>query len=66
MPSFKYSAVGPDGRTIKGTLDAPSQGECLEQLRNRSLMPLRVEEKSGKSKSAAASPSEWIRTELKL
>ncbi len=57
MPNFKYSAVGTDGRTIRGTLDAPSQGDCLEELRRRSLMPLRVEEKSGGKKPAASAPS---------
>ncbi|MDJ0975413.1 MAG: type II secretion system F family protein [Planctomycetota bacterium] len=60
MPSFKYSAVGSDGRTVRGTLEAPSQNDCLDELRRRSLTPLRVEEKSGKKKkaaSAAAAPA---------
>jgi type IV pilus assembly protein PilC len=45
MPSFKYSAVGSDGRTVKGSLDAPSQSEVVEQLRRRSLTPLNVEQR---------------------
>ncbi len=57
MPNFKYSAVGTDGRTIRGTLDAPSQGDCLEELRRRSLMPLRVEEKAGGKKARGAPAS---------
>ena len=58
MPSFKYSAVGTDGRTVRGTLDASNQNELLEELRKRSLMPLKVEAKSGSSSSArpAAKP----------
>ena len=66
MPSFKYSAVGSDGRTVRGSLDATSQTECLEELRRRSLMPLKVELKSaagGKSSSksnakSSASPAQ--------
>lgn len=58
MPSFKYSAVGSDGRTVRGTLDASSQTECLEELRRRSLMPLKVEPKGGGgSKSSSGSSS---------
>ena len=64
MPTFKYSAVGSDGRTVKGNLDAGSQGELVEELRRRSLTPLRVEEKAGgkaagtpKTRTPKAGPS---------
>lgn len=65
MPSFKYSAVSSDGRTVRGTLDAPDQNECVEELRRRSLMPLRVEEKrgrggGGKTKSSPGPSSNGI------
>ena len=56
MPTFKYSAVGTDGRTVKGNIEASSQGELVEELRRRSLTPLRVEEKSG-SGGRATKPS---------
>jgi type IV pilus assembly protein PilC len=49
MASFKYSAIGADGRTVKGSLDAASQTELVEELRKRSLMPLHVEERRGKA-----------------
>lgn len=49
MPSFKYSAIGADGRTVRGSLDASDQTALLEELRKRSLTPLRVEEKGGMS-----------------
>ncbi|MDF1700260.1 MAG: type II secretion system F family protein [Planctomycetota bacterium] len=45
MPSFKYSAIGSDGRTVRGSIDASDQTALLEELRKRSLTPLRVEEK---------------------
>ena len=38
MPTFKYSAVGTDGRTVKGKIEASSQGELVEELR-RLLRP---------------------------
>ena len=43
MPTFKYSAVGSDGRTIRGSLDAGTQSECVDELRRRNLTPLQVE-----------------------
>jgi len=55
MPSFKYSAIGADGRTVRGSIEASDQSGLLEELRKRSLTPLRVEEKSGRS--AAAKPA---------
>jgi len=59
MASFKYSAIGSDGRTVRGTLDASSQAELLEELRRRSLMPLQVEERGGAGvKSRPAAPRE--------
>ncbi|MDA1195051.1 MAG: type II secretion system F family protein [Planctomycetota bacterium] len=49
MPSFKYSAIGSDGRTVKGAIDAADQPALVEELRRRSLTPLRVEEKGASS-----------------
>ncbi len=58
MPNFKYSALGSDGRTVRGVLEAPSQTELLAELRKRSLMPLKVEEKRGSgARPMAASTS---------
>ncbi|MDJ0523465.1 MAG: type II secretion system F family protein [Planctomycetota bacterium] len=56
MPSFKYSAIGSDGRTVRGSIDANDQGELLEELRKRSLTPLRVEEKGGRARAATKTP----------
>src|SRR5438445_2794868 len=47
MPSYKYSAVGPDGRTVNGRLDAPNKTECVAELRKRSLTPINIQEKAG-------------------
>ena len=50
MPTFKYSAIGSDGRTVRGNLEASTQGELVEELRRRSLTPLRVEERMARRK----------------
>jgi type IV pilus assembly protein PilC len=51
MPSFKYSAIGSDGRTIRGSLDAADQNALVDELRKRSLTPLRVEERVGANRA---------------
>jgi len=57
MPSYKYSAVGSDGRTVSGRLDAASKTDCVAELRKRSLTPIDIQEKSGGSSAAAPSSS---------
>ena len=47
MPTFKYSAVGADGRTIKGSLAAASEAECVESLRRKHLTPIEVRASGG-------------------
>jgi type IV pilus assembly protein PilC len=54
MPTFKYSAIGQDGRTVRGSLGAGTQAELVEELRKRNLMPLKIESKSGPDTSAPA------------
>jgi type IV pilus assembly protein PilC len=53
MPTFKYSAVGADGRTVRGSIPAPGRQECLDELRRQNLMPLKIEESSGRSEAPA-------------
>src|SRR5262245_6544824 len=60
MPSYKYSAVGSDGRTVSGKLDASSKTECVAELRKRSLTPIDIQEKNGAGgggRSPAPAPS---------
>ena len=45
MPTFKYSAMGSDGRTVRGAVDAGSKAEAIEELRRRSLTPLQMDSK---------------------
>ena len=63
MPSYKYSAVGSDGRTVNGRLDASSKTECVAELRKRSLTPIDIQEKGaagaggGGGRAPSAAPS---------
>jgi type IV pilus assembly protein PilC len=58
MPTFKYSAIGADGRTVRGSVDADSQPAVVEELRKRNLMPLKIDDRGGSSAPAASSGSE--------
>src|SRR5512138_2383006 len=53
MPSFKYSAMQGDGRTISGVVEAPNKQECVAELRKRNLTPLDIEEGGGFGRAAA-------------
>ena len=57
MPNYKYSAVGADGRTISGRIDAASKTDCVAELRKRSLTPIDIQEKSGGGAGDGASHS---------
>jgi general secretion pathway protein F len=43
MPSFRYTAIAPNGETIQGFLDAPSEKAVIEQLRRQGSLPMRAE-----------------------
>lgn len=38
MPLYRYSAVGPDGKTIKGVIDADSLSVAKERLRKQQIL----------------------------
>ncbi|MHC5010029.1 MAG: type II secretion system F family protein [Planctomycetota bacterium] len=57
MGKFKYSAVGSDGRTVRGVLDAGTQQECVDELRRRNLTPLQVEKRSGRAVKPREAPT---------
>lgn len=57
MPSYKYSAIGTDGRTVSGRLDAPNRTECVAELRKRMLTPIDIQEKGGGKASPSPAPA---------
>ncbi|MFY0656123.1 MAG: type II secretion system inner membrane protein GspF [Neptunomonas phycophila] len=44
MPSFEYQAVNPQGKKLKGFLDADSERHARQQLRDKQLMPINLHE----------------------
>lgn len=44
MPTFTYRAVGPDGKTVEGTLTAENQQTVLRMLDEDALFPVSVSE----------------------
>jgi type IV pilus assembly protein PilC len=57
MPNYKYSAVGADGRTVSGRIDAANKTECVAELRRRALTPIDVQEKGGAPRASSPSPA---------
>lgn len=47
MPAFQYQALDPDGRGRKGLLEGDSARQVRQQLRERGLTPVEVQEVSG-------------------
>ena len=58
MPSYKYSAIGSDGRSVSGRLDAANKTECVAELRRRSLTPVDIQEKGGERPAPRPAPRE--------
>ncbi|OPL09731.1 MAG: hypothetical protein AVO33_00150 [delta proteobacterium ML8_F1] len=44
MPIYKYEAVNYDGETVSARLDAGTQQELIDKLREKNLYPVKVEE----------------------
>jgi general secretion pathway protein F len=42
MPTWRYSAIDPSGRTVNGSLDAPDEAAVLRHLRQIGALPLSV------------------------
>ena len=51
MTSFKYAAKNNGGQTVEGTIQAMDKGEALAELRRQNLVPIRVDEVSGKHRA---------------
>jgi len=49
MPTFKYLAKTPEGKTVDGVVSAGSAGEAVGELRRKNLVILKVAEASGRA-----------------
>ena len=55
MPTFVYKAVDTRGREVSDTLDAPSRLTAIDQLVNKNLCPVSVDEQEGPKTTGAFS-----------
>jgi general secretion pathway protein F len=56
MPLFRYSAVGPNGKTIKGVIDADSLLVAKERLRKQQILVTTLSHLQNKQDQLALSP----------
>ena len=43
MPAFRYSAIDPAGKVLRGVMDAPSEAAVVERLQRGGSIPMRAE-----------------------
>jgi len=55
MPAYQYAALDAKGRTTKGLLEGDTPRQVRQQLRERGLVPLSVDEVSGRSRDRSSS-----------
>ena len=63
MIQFKYSAKGPGGQSVEGTISADSRAEAVAELRGKKLTVVRMDEASGSKKKKLS--GEFRLTKLK-
>ncbi len=56
MSVYRYRAVNQAGELAVGELDAASEGEIVDRLRDQGLMPMQIAHAAGATASAAAAP----------
>ncbi|MCK4660985.1 MAG: type II secretion system F family protein, partial [Phycisphaerae bacterium] len=61
MPTYAYRAIGPDGKTVEGTLTAENQQTVLRMLDEDSLFPVSVKE-GGVSRRAIGSGRKRVKS----
>ncbi len=57
MPVYRYRAVSAAGEVAVGELDAASEGEIVERLRDQGLMPMQIAHATGAVAASAAHAS---------
>ena len=54
MPTFTYEALNPAGKSQKGTIEANSDQEAIQKIKQQQLFPTSVREQKGVAKKEAA------------
>lgn len=57
MPQFAYNALDQAGKQAAGALTAPSRAAALDQLAQRGLFPVRVNEQDANGRAESAAPN---------
>ena len=61
MPMYRYKAIGGDGDSVTGALQAESQAAALRALDEQSLFPISIEEGGGAVESAISGRKKKVR-----
>ncbi|MDA7620925.1 hypothetical protein N8677_02250 [Verrucomicrobia bacterium] len=59
MPKFNYVAMNQRGKEEKGTLDAASQNEAINCLKDMGFFPTKVTEATAEPKKGAKDKKGW-------
>ena len=62
MPAFAYVALNAKGKESKGIIEGDSPRQIRNQLREKGLTPLKVNETSGESRSGGSPSGERVRS----
>jgi general secretion pathway protein F len=49
VPSFRYTAIGPDGNILRGLMEAATEADVIVRLQREGSMPMRAEPAAGRS-----------------
>lgn len=60
MPAFSYTALRPDGRRIKGVLEADTPRQLRQQLREQGMTPLDVDRVEQRQASGRITPLQGL------
>jgi general secretion pathway protein F len=52
LPSFRYTAIGPNGDVQRGLMDAANEAEVIKTLQRRGCLPIRAEAGAGNGLAA--------------
>lgn len=61
MPRFNYTAIAPNGKNVKGTLNAENPYAARKQLRSRSMHPTDIKQVSGGEETSRSFLSTFTR-----
>lgn len=57
MPTYVYEALNPQGKEVRGEMEASTNDEAVSLIRAKNLFPTRVTEKAAKKTKAAVLPA---------